>query len=207
MPLSESHADALAEVYSRSLYELAEKKGGQTMVEDVAGEMESILELTREDDRFGEFLASPAVSMPDRARSLDAIFKGRVSDLVLRFLQVLNEKGRLYHLPAVGAAFDSLVQHKFGKVEVDVYTADAMGSDELREVRAQLQKAIGREPVVHSYVEPAMIGGVKIQVGDRLIDGSIATQLRRVKDQILSQGGARLRGEAERLIEGADEAV
>jgi F-type H+-transporting ATPase subunit delta len=205
MPLSESHADALAEVYSRSLYELAEAKGGQAMVESVAGELETILELTRENARFGEFLASPAVSMPDRAKSLDAIFKGRVSDLVLRFLQILNEKGRLYHLPAVGAAFDSLVQQKFGKVEVDVYTADAMGPDELREVRAQLQKAIGREPVVHSYVEPSMIGGVKIQIGDRLIDGSLETQLRRVKDQILSQGAAKLRGEADRLIDGSAE--
>jgi F-type H+-transporting ATPase subunit delta len=203
MPLSEAHSDALADVYAKSIYQLAEAKGGQATVEDIAGELETILELTRTDPRFGEFLASRVLPVADRARSIDAIFKGRVSDLTFRFLQILNEKGRLYHLPAIGAAYDALVQQKFGKVEVDVYTADPLVADELRDIRAQLQRAIGREPIVHNYVEPAMIGGVKIQIGDRLIDGSIATQLRRVKDQILTHGAAELRASAERMIDGA----
>jgi F-type H+-transporting ATPase subunit delta len=203
MPLSEPHTNALAEVYARALYDLADEKGGQATVEETSGELEAVVELTRTDAKFGEFLASPAVSVADRAKSLDTIFKGRLADLTLRFLQILNEKGRLYHLPAIAAAYDSIVQQKFGKVEVDVYTADAMGSDELREIREQLQRALGREPVVHNYVEPSMIGGVKLQIGDRLIDGSIATQLRRVKDQILTQGSSKLRSDAERMIDGA----
>src|SRR5262249_37641212 len=116
MPLSEPHTNALAEVYARALYDLADEKGGQATVEETSGELEAIVELTRTDAKFGEFLASPAVSMADRAKSLDAIFKGRLADLTLRFLQILNEKGRLYHLPAVAAAFDMIVQQKFGKV-------------------------------------------------------------------------------------------
>src|SRR5207302_840211 len=119
--LSEAHSDALAQVYARSIYELAEAKGGQATVEDTAGELEAILELTRADARFGEFLASRVLPVADRAASLDAIFKGRISDLTLRFLHIMNEKGRLYHLPAVGTAYDALVQQKFGRVEVDVY--------------------------------------------------------------------------------------
>ena len=203
MPLSEAHADALAEIYARSLYQLAEAKGGRAAIEEIAGELETIVELTRANPAFGEFLASRILPAADRAKSLDAIFKGRLSDLTLRFLQITNEKDRLYHLPAIAASYDALVQHAFGRVEVDVYTADPLAGEELREVRAQLHKALGREPVLHTYVEPAMIGGVKLQIGDHLIDGSILSQLRRLKDQILADASAALRARADRLIDGA----
>jgi F-type H+-transporting ATPase subunit delta len=203
MPLSEAQPDALAEVYARSLYELAEAKGGQAMVEGINAELEVVLEVARENARFGEFLASRALPTADRARSLEAIFKGRIGDLTLRFLHILNEKNRLYHLPAIGAAYDAVVQKKFGRVEVDVYTAEPLESDEQRNIKAQLQKALGREPILHAYVEPSMIGGVRLQIGDRLIDASIATQLRRAKDQILTQGGAALRSRADELIDDA----
>lgn len=203
MPLSEAQPDALAEVYARSLFELAEAKGGQANIESIGGELEALLELARSDAKFGEFLASRVLPVADRARSLDAIFKGRIADLTLRFLHILNEKGRLYHLPAIAAAYDAVVQKRFGRVEVDVYTAGTLTSDEHREVKDELQKALGREPVVHHYSEPAMIGGIKLQIGDRLIDASLATQLRRMREQITTSGGAELRARAERLIDGA----
>jgi F0F1-type ATP synthase delta subunit len=110
MPLIESQPDALSQVYARSLFELAESKGGRPTIESSLAELEEILELARSDARFSEFLASRVLPVAERSRSLEKIFRGAVSELVLRFLQVLNEKGRLGHLPAVAAAFDRLVQ-------------------------------------------------------------------------------------------------
>src|SRR4051812_21249082 len=123
MPLIESQPDALSQVYARSLFELAEAKGGRPTIESSQAELEDILELARGDARFSEFLASRVLPVGERSASLEKIFSGRISDLVLRFLQVLNEKGRLGHLPAVAAAYDGLVQKNFGRVEVDLYTA------------------------------------------------------------------------------------
>jgi F-type H+-transporting ATPase subunit delta len=129
------------------------------------------------------------------------MLEGNVDDLTLRFLLVLNQKGRLGHLAPIAAALDERAQRAFGRVEVDVYTAHPVDADELRSIQAQLNASLGREAVVHCYTEPAMIGGVKLQIGDRLIDGSVATRLRRVRDRLSTGGLARLRAAADRLAE------
>src|SRR5947207_4877617 len=159
MPLTDAPADALAEIYARSLFELAEGKGGQGAIEATQGELEEILELARGDERFSEFFASRVLPVAQRSVSLEKIFKGRISDLTLRFLQIANEKGRLAHLPAIVAAFDALVQEKFGRVEVDVYTAAPISPEDLRAIREQLQRVLGREPIIRPYTENGMLGG------------------------------------------------
>lgn len=201
MPLTDAQPDALAEIYARSLFELAEAKGGRTAIEGSAGELEDVLELARADVRFGEFLASRVLPVAQRSASLEKIFKNALSELTLRFLQILNEKGRLSHLPAIAAAYDTLVQKKFGRVEVDVYTASPVSAEELKLVRDRLQAALGREPIVHPYVENGMLGGIKLQIGDTLIDGSVATRLRKFRDQLATDGTTELRGRAERIID------
>jgi F-type H+-transporting ATPase subunit delta len=201
MPLIESQPDALSQVYARSLFELAEARGGRPTIESSLAELEDILELARSDARFSEFLASRVLPVAERSASLGKIFGGRISDLTLRFLQVLNEKGRLGHLPAVAAAFDRIVQEKFGRIEVDLYTAAPASREEIEQVRARLQRALGKEPVIHAYTDPSMIGGLKMQIGDRLIDGSIATRLRQFRDQLATGGSAEIRTRVERMID------
>jgi F-type H+-transporting ATPase subunit delta len=203
MPLSEARPDALAEMYARSLFELAEAKGGQAVIESTLGELEELLELARANPTFSEFLSSLSMPAAKRGESIRRIFKGRISDLTAHFLLVLNDKGRLAHLPAIAAAFDAKVQAHFGRVEVDVFTAEPIRADELRAIKERFQKAIGKEAIIHPYTEGAMLGGVKIRIGDRLIDGSLATQLRRMREQLNTSGAAALRARAEKIIDDA----
>src|SRR5690606_41207211 len=86
--------DALATVYATSLFELAEAAGGRAKIEEVGDELEQLLELTRSNRSFGEFLSSPIIDRGGRQEALRSMFNGRVSDLTLRFLLVLNRKGR-----------------------------------------------------------------------------------------------------------------
>jgi F-type H+-transporting ATPase subunit delta len=201
MPLTEAQPDALAEVYARSLMELAESKGGREAIETSQGEMEDILELARGDAAFSEFLASRVLPVKHRSASLERILKGRVSDLTLRFLQTLNAKGRLSHLPAIAAAYDRMAQDKFGRVEVNVYTASPISPEDLRTIRDRIQQKLGREAIMHPYTDEAMIGGIKFQIGDTLIDGSVATHLRQVREQLMSRGAARFRANFDRMID------
>ncbi len=204
MALIETQPDALAKVYARSLIELAEEAGGRDQIESVLGQLEDILELARSDKRFGEFLSSQVLSSSHRARSLKAIFADRCDDLVLRFLQVLNEKGRLGHLPAITAAYDTLVQERFGRIEVDVYTAAPVDTAELESIKTRLGEILKKDVIVHPYTDDSMIGGVKFRIGDRLVDASLATRLRRLQDKLLEDGGARLRADAGRIIDADD---
>ena len=186
-----THTDALAQVYARSLYDLAEDAGGRDKILEIAEELEQILELTRQDSQFGEFIASPIIDTGQRANALRAIFSDRVTDLTLRFLLVLNAKQRLSHLSMIVAAYDHLVQEAFGRVEVDVFTPAPLGEEQVEVVRQRIQAALGKEPVVHAYTDPTMLGGLKLRIGDQLIDGSVAGRLRRMRGDILSTGSLR----------------
>ncbi len=200
MPLIDSHPNALSAIYAKSLIDLADSQGGRTTIETILGELEDVLELARSDKQFGEFLASRVLGAKDRSESLTRIFSGRVHKLTLNFLLTLNRKGRLSHLPAVVGSFDSLVQAKFGRVEVDVFTAAPMGQDELRDVKTHLSGVLGKDVIVHPYVDGAMLGGIKFRIGDQLVDGSLATRLRKMRDQIESAGSAELRARLDRLF-------
>jgi len=201
MPLIESPPDAAARIYARSLFSLIEGAGGREGVEAVLGELEEILELARADARFGELLSTPAVSGKDRAASLERIFRGRIGATTLNFLQVLSQKGRLAQLPSIVAAFDSLAQEKFGRVEVDVYTAEPLPADGIGAMRDRLSQVLGKDVVLHPYTDGSMIGGVKFRIGDQLVDASVATRLRKLKDQLDIGGAAALRSRLDSIID------
>lgn len=194
MPLIETPPDAIAEIYAKSLFELALERGGQELAERVGGEVEALLDLARQDKRFGEFLASRILPMAKREASLRTILSGRCEDLTRDFMLTLNNKGRLGHLPAIAAALDQIMQDRFGRVEVDVYTAAPMGQPEMSAIRDRLGAALKKDVVVHPYTDESMIGGVRLRIGDQLVDASISTKLRRMRDQLAREGAAKLRG-------------
>lgn len=195
------HIDAVARVYARSLFEEAQNAGGAEKLAEVAGELETICEIGRGDRRFREFLASPIIGTEDRGRSLRQIFANRVTDLTLRFLLLLNRKHRLGHLESINAALDQLVQSSLGRIEVDVITAAPLGDQQRQFIAERIRAALGQEPVLHASTDPTMIGGIRLRVGDRLIDGSIATRLGRLRTGLLTGGDAAVRARAARIIE------
>lgn len=193
--------DALSTVYARSLFELARSAGGADKVTEIAGELEDISELLRRDRAIREFFSSPIIDRAARGASLKRIFASRITDLTLRFLLVLNNKGRLKRLAPIAEAFDALVQESFGRIEVDVYTPVPLEPSEANLLRERIRAALGREPVLHQYTDATMLGGLKLRIGDQLIDGSVANKLRRMKHEILTDGSSRLREGMSRFIE------
>ncbi|HYF14037.1 MAG TPA: ATP synthase F1 subunit delta [Phycisphaerales bacterium] len=201
MPLTQTQPSAATRIYARSLFDLAMAKGGRQAVEEIADELAQIVELAAANPRLGDILASPTIAREEREKSIERLFKGRVSDTTFRFMSVLNDKGRAGEIAGVAASFDEIVQEKFGLVEVDVFTAQPATPDMTRDLAQRLERSLGKQVVVHNYTDPQMIGGVKIKIGDQLLDGSIATQLRRLKDKLDSDAGANLRAQIGRILE------
>ncbi|MCA9292673.1 MAG: ATP synthase F1 subunit delta [Phycisphaerales bacterium] len=201
MPLYEAPPEAVDRVYAESVFELAQAEGGRERLESLSGEFDELVELTRQSAELSEFLASRILSIAEREKSLDKMFKGQVSNLLLNTLQVLNRKERLMRLLSVVAAFQEMVQEKFGRIEVDVYTRSPLPADQLERIRTHLKTALQREPVLYSYTDPAMIGGVRMQIGDRLFDDSVRSQLRSMAERLKRDGITRVRAAADRAFE------
>ncbi len=193
--------DALAQVYARSLYELAEEAGGSEKIIEVGAELAEICEIARAQRDFREFLASPIVGNDKRGEALGRIFSDQITDLTLRFLLVVNKKGRMGHLEAINSAFDQLFQKAYGRIEVDVYSAAPLDNEQLTSIGERVKEAIDREPVLHPYTDETMLGGLKLRIGDQLIDGSVATQLRIMKHRFMTSGAATIRDRFDRIID------
>ena len=194
-------ADALANVYARSLFELAIEAGGNEKVAEIADEIEQISELLASNSELNHFFSSPIIDIEKRNDALSVIFSNKVTDLTLRFLLVLNSKGRLYHLLQIANAYDQLVQDALGKVEVDVITPSTIDDSALGAIKAKVQELLGKEPILHTYVDASMLGGVKLKIGDQLIDGSVATKLRRISESVQSGGSVAIRERFETYLE------
>ena len=188
-------------MYAKSLFELAHQQGGQADAESILGELEDIVELARNDRAFSELLASRLIDSGKRDASLDRMFSGKVSDLTLKFLRQVNRKGRLANLSQITTAMDTLVQDHFGRIEVDVFTATPIGTGELESVRAQLSASLGKDVIMHPYTDSAMLGGIKLRMGDQLIDASIQAQLRKMRDGLLDTGSAEVRGRSNDMLQ------
>jgi F-type H+-transporting ATPase subunit delta len=196
-----ANADALAKVYARSLFELAMDAGGSDKLMEIADELEQICELAREDKKINLFFSSPVVDVTARGKALSAIFTNRITDLTLRFLLVLNNKGRLDRLESIETALDQLVQEEFGRVEVDVITPVAIDTDSLATIKEKIQAVLGKEPVIHPYVDADLLGGIKLRIGDQLIDGSLQTRLRNLGEELKNNGGAAVRERYEAFMD------
>ena len=170
--------------YAESVLELAEEHGQS---QAVGGELISIAEVLEQNPTFAQFLADPGISHAERDRVLgDAFGNGHASPLVWNFIRVLNVKAKLGLLPDIIAAYGDLYDEKHGKVEVDVTVTERLTVDALEEVRRQVGSALKKEAVVHQYVDPSLIGGMLLRVGDRLIDGSVRGQLAAIRKQMLA---------------------
>jgi F-type H+-transporting ATPase subunit delta len=200
MPLFESPPEAVDRVYAESLFELAEGEGGRSRLEALSGELDELIELTRQNPELSEFMASRILGTAERERSLKAMFEDHLSPLLMRTLQILNRKERLMRLLSIVAAFQEMVQAKFGRVEVDVYTRIPMPADQIERIRHHLQASLKREPVIYAYTDPAMIGGVRMQIGDRLFDDSVRTKLRAMAERLKRDGVARVRAAADKAF-------
>ena len=119
---------------------------------------------------------------------MQRIFQNRISPLLFNFIRVLNHHMRLNKLVEVISAYEELLEEKLGKVEVDLTVAQPLSQEQSATAQQQISKALGKDAVVHTYVDEAIIGGMIVRVGDQLIDASVRQQLRAVRKKLLAKG-------------------
>ncbi len=168
---------ALAHVYASAMIALATEQG------DADNLLSELRELARHLDRdpdFEGFFASPTVDTDARAASVEKIFRGRVSDLLVDSLQVLNRKGRLALFGAVASAYRVAHQKACGRVEVHVKSAVPLNNELRKQIIEAVGRYMGQTAELVEDVDGEIIGGLVVQVGDEKFDASIARKLQRL---------------------------
>ena len=179
----QTHASPAALAYAQSLLDLAnERKQAEAVAQELAG----LRQIVDENPSFREVLTNPSVSVDERAKLLDKVFRNNVSELVFNTLGVLNQKNRLGLISQIAQGYDDLLDEQLGKVEVDLTVAHKLSPEQMEQAKQKISKALGREAIVYQYVDESVLGGVVVRIGDKLIDASVRYQLQAMKEQLLA---------------------
>ena len=187
----------VARVYAEALLNAA-STSDQTA--EVIEDLDSLLNQVFPQDRWLEvFLTSRAVSRERRAEALKAAFAGQASDLFLNFLLVLNDHDRLDALRSIAASVRTLNELRTGKVRVQVRSAVPLADDQQDKLRQELRTAFGRDPLLETSVDADLLGGLTVQVGDVLYDGSIRTRLEQMRTQLIERSSHAIQSQRDRF--------
>lgn len=163
--------------YARALFEMAQAEGVVSRVEE---ELYRLGELLKGNPELLQFLKDPNIKPEGKRRALSDLFQGRVHPLVLTTLITLSDQDRGGRVLRVIEEFSGIAATARQKVTGEVTTATALDSDTLGRLVAELNRVTGKNIQLFQKVDPAILGGAIIKVGEQIIDGS----LRRKLDQI-----------------------
>jgi F-type H+-transporting ATPase subunit delta len=171
----------LASRYAKSLIDLATEKGE---LEKVFADMQFLHAVCKSNPDFVNLLRSPIIKGDTKKKIVDAVLDGRVSAMTTGFITLLIRKGRESNLPEVSGAF--IEQYKVIRhIHTVKLTTAVKASDEVKKaITEQVKKAGGFEKVeLEEKVDENIIGGFVLQVGDQLVDASIAYDLKAIARQ------------------------
>ncbi len=181
----------VARVYSAAMLQLAERQGE---VDALLDELQDIAAQVDKDEAFCRFLSSPTVDAAVRKETLEKLFRGRYSDLLVNSLQILNGKGRLGLLGAVAEAYRLAYDERGSRVEVRVVTATPL-TDALRErLGAALHRRTGKTATLVETVDASMLGGLVVTIGDTKFDASVATKVRHLAGALQERASREIQG-------------
>lgn len=170
----------VGDVYAKALIGAATQAGALDAVVD---QLSAIIQTGLNAKPAFEFaLSSPKISQEQRAALLDRVFSGRVDTTLLRFLKVLCRRGRLGFLRSIEKAASRMRDEIHGRLRVTVVTATAMSDTEKQSLQATLTKSFKKEVKMTAEVDPSILGGLIVRVGDTVYDGSIDGKLNLLKN-------------------------
>lgn len=179
-------AQVLAATYAQGLLD---HLPDNARAQQAADELADLVTLLGEIDQADELLTMP-LSVTDRCGLVERIFSGRLSEPTYALLGVMARRGRIALLGAVSRALVGLLDARRGKIEVTVTTALELTDSQRRRVLGDLERTFNAAPVLTTRIDPSILGGVMVQVGDVVYDASMASGLARFAGELTDRVGA-----------------
>jgi F-type H+-transporting ATPase subunit delta len=172
---------SLARRYTKALFQLARDAGQE---EAIGRQVEEFF-AAFSGSNLQTVLTNPAFDVASRKRVLIQVGNTQqLSVLTIHFLSLLLERDRLAHLPGIVSCYRRLLNEAKGRVEAKVISAAALGSTLAERVCAQLRGISGKDVVMKQEIDASLLGGMTVELEGKVYDGSIRTQLEKMKQRI-----------------------
>lgn len=172
----------VARTYAEALLDLARQDDA---IEVYADAIHWIGELLRSEREFRLFLDTPRLDAGEKKSVVREALGDRVPTRFLRFLYVVIDKRRQRLIPEIATKFADLVDEHYGRVQVGVTLAHEPGEELKRALGERLVRAFEKEILPQYRIDPGILGGVIIRVGDRVMDGSLRRRLQSLRHMLM----------------------
>lgn len=167
--------------YARALLSVARAEGALERVED---ELYRIARLVESNAELRQRLTDPALETGAKLSVVEGLLAGRAHPQTVSAVMFLVEAGRARQLPQIIDAFVELSARERRQAVAEVRTAVPLDEDQQRRLTAAIEKATGQSVTVKATVDPDVVGGVIVRVGDTVIDGSLARRLAELRSRL-----------------------
>jgi F-type H+-transporting ATPase subunit delta len=175
-------ATTIARNYAEALFELGERSGNTDRYAELLDALAGAVETTPE---VQGVLMSPRVPKAEKVRLLGAALKGAPREFAL-FLQALVKRGRQRLLREISTEYQALLDIKHNRVRAGVTLAHPADPAVQREIQEALSRELGKEVVAAFHVDPEILGGTVVRVGERIHDGSVRRRMTKLRRQLLT---------------------
>ncbi|NBJ68753.1 MULTISPECIES: F0F1 ATP synthase subunit delta [Clostridia] len=175
--------ETVAKRYADALFQLGQENG---TLDVLAQEMKVVKKVFQDNKNLYTFLVHPRVSNAKKQQFLQDVFQQAQKE-VMNTLQLLAQRHRIELLPAIVDHFIQLVNDAKGIAAATVYSVRALSEEECRQLELSFAKRFAKRAIeLNNVVDPSLIGGMKIRVGNTIYDGSVSGMLKRIERNIVS---------------------
>jgi len=193
-------AVAIGRVYAQALLNDA---AAQNQEQETLEELEALVDqLFAAHPELEEFLTGDTLGRESKGKIIDAAFSNRCSERLFNFLHVLNDHDRLGLIRPIVYLYRQLLDTRRGRMRVAVRSAVPLASDQRERLQTELRQVFHREPLLEEQVEPDLLGGLIVRVGDWLYDASIRTRLEQLQDEIIERSSHEIQSGRDRFRSG-----
>ncbi|MBT5738632.1 MAG: ATP synthase F1 subunit delta [Planctomycetes bacterium] len=171
----------VAQAYARALMEVGSASGEAELYGD---QLDALTEAVESEASFKVFLESPKIRRGDKKEALERALQGKVSDPVLNLVRILIDRDRQTLIEDIAQAYREQIDEVAGRANVTITSAVELSAGVTDALKAAIEKKLNKEVVSTELVDAGLLSGVTIQIGDLVVDGSLRTQLRKVRQEV-----------------------
>lgn len=182
MPATSATATGLAQRYATAMFELAK---AQNKLDRVQADLAGFVRLMGESADLKRLVESPVISRADQVKAIQAIAeRAEVDDLTKRLLGLMASHRRLFALAPVAEAYAQMLAAEKNEVAAEVVSAVPLGAADLATLKKSIAAFVGQNVTVETRVDPALLGGVIVRVGSRMLDASLRSKLKQLEQTL-----------------------
>lgn len=168
--------------YAEAFFSIAQDNN---KIDEYQQELELIIKNIEEIENLKAYLGHLIIPAKEKKELISKIFADEVSPVVLNFLMIIIDKRREVYLGSIVEEYKELADISRNIAKADLISAQEVPANEVKALAEKLSTSTGKTVQIKQIIDPSLIGGVKIRIGDQIIDGTVAKKLEMLKTQLL----------------------